>query len=76
MVNKRAVRLDAAKENRHINKEDFKEFLREFLKVANKNKTLPPTQLEKAMIVGRPINVRAEKAKKAILPEVVGKKKK
>ena len=61
-----------------INKEDFKEFLKEFLAQTNKkDMTLPPTHLEMAMIVGKPSADKKKKpVKKAIIPEVIGGKMK
>lgn len=57
----------------HYDKDMFKKFFEKFLKCADKKKVVePPTYLEKALIVGRPIR---RTPKKVILPEVVEKKK-
>lgn len=44
-----------------INKEDFNNFLNEFLKISKKKMTLPPTAFEKTLIVAKPIEENNKK---------------
>lgn len=54
----------------------FREMFEKFLKFADKKKVVePPTYLEKALIVGRPVRAVKKTPMKAILPEVIEKKK-
>lgn len=73
---KRAVLLNKDDdESRHIHKEDFKDFIKEFIKISKKQMASPPTDYEKALIVARPQEeLKRKSPKKAILPELVEKK--
>lgn len=59
---------------KEVKKAEFNEFFKNFLKGTKKGMMLPPTNAEKAMIVGK--MKETKKPKKVILPEVVGKMKK
>lgn len=74
---KRATLINKDKAIEYINKEEFKEFLKDFLKVSKKKMASPPTELEKALIVSKPLEeIRKKPARKVILPEIVEKKQK
>lgn len=64
-------------EDPYINKEDLKQFLKEFLKASKNQMASPPTKFEKALIIAKPIEeIKNKPTKKVILPEIViGKKK-
>lgn len=71
---KRAVLLNKQDDTGgRINKDEFKLFLKEFLKTSKKRMASPPTQYEKALIVARPSEeIKRTSAKKlAILPELL-----
>lgn len=68
---RRAVLLNRGDKSKYINKEDFKEFLKEFLKASGKQISSPPTAFEKALILAKPteeIQKRKLTPKKISLP--------
>jgi len=72
---RRAVLLNKGDKSKYINKEDFKEFLKEFLKASKEQIASPPTAFEKALILAKPTEEkkRYSPAKKVILPELLAK---
>ena len=71
---KRAVLLNKQDDaGARINKDEFKLFLKEFLKTSKKRMASPPTQYEKALIVAKPSEeIKGKSAKKlVILPELL-----
>jgi len=70
---RRTVLLNKADKSKYINKEDFKEFLKEFLKASKEQIASPPTAFEKALILAKPTEERKTPPKKVILPELVNK---
>lgn len=72
---RRAVLLNKDGDSRFINKEDFKNFLNEFLKISKKKMASPPTAFEKALIVAKPHEEMKKKkaSNKAILPGLLEK---
>lgn len=71
---KRAVLLNKQYDTSgHISKDEFKLFLKEFLKTSKKRMASPPTQYEKALIVAKPSEEikRTTTKKITILPELL-----
>lgn len=71
---KRAVLLNKEDDaGARINKDEFKLFLKEFLKTSKKRMASPPTHYEKALIVAKPSEeMKGKSVKKvAILPELL-----
>lgn len=73
---KRATLINKNDKTSYMNNEDFKEFLKEFLKSSKKQIASPPTEFERALIISKPIEqIRNKPTPKAILPELLEKKR-
>lgn len=58
--------------SKFIKKEDFKDFIEEFLTISKKKMTSPPTEFEKAMIMATPLEeTKKRTSKKVIIPEII-----